>query len=166
MSKNVSRFAPFGVFVFVVAALASLLLTPKEALTPAAKTLPPFSLTTVEGKGTLTNADITRPSLIHVAASWCASCKLDHPKLMQLKSEGLPIYGVLWKDTPEAARVWLEREGNPYRKVAMDDGRFAIDVGLTGTPETLLVDASGGILLHVRGALSDVALEEIKDRLK
>lgn len=116
------------------------------------------------GQGVVNFAtDIEETVVVNLFASWCSPCVAEHPMLMQL-SKTIPdqVYGILYKDTPEAGNEFLERLGNPFTKVLIDsDGRGGLDFGLTGVPETFVVDKSGKILLHIRGVLSLTDTEEI-----
>jgi cytochrome c biogenesis protein CcmG/thiol:disulfide interchange protein DsbE len=86
------------------------------------------------------------PALLNVFGSWCAACPQEHPVLTEIARQGFPVYGLAWKDKPEDARAWLVRYGNPYRAVADDQaGRTAIDLGVTGAPETFIVDKHGRV---------------------
>ena len=85
-------------------------------------------------------------SLVNVWASWCPPCRLEHPVLMTLADQGVPIYGINYKDKPEDAIRFLSQLGNPFKQIGVDDtGRTAIDWGVYGYPETFIVDASGHI---------------------
>jgi cytochrome c biogenesis protein CcmG/thiol:disulfide interchange protein DsbE len=99
--------------------------------------------------------------LFNVFASWCAACQIEHRELKALKEKtGLPLYGMAWKDKPEETHAWLERMGNIYDAVGMDpDSVAAIELGLTGAPETYLVAADGTIAAIYRGALSQSVIE-------
>ncbi|MBB4659360.1 DsbE family thiol:disulfide interchange protein [Parvularcula dongshanensis] len=112
--------------------------------------VPGLSLEPVPGRGeALSDDDLRgRPHLLNVYGSWCAPCAVEHPFLMQLASEGVAIYGLDWRDTPEDAAAWLERRGNPYVKVGIEPKSTAIlDLGVTGAPETFLID-SNGVIRH------------------
>ncbi len=93
----------------------------------------------------LASTDFTaQPMLLNVFASWCVSCRVEHPLLMRLSQEGVPIHGLNWKDTPGAGAAWLKEFGDPYARVGDDaSGRVAIDLGVTGAPETFVVDKHG-----------------------
>jgi len=85
-------------------------------------------------------------SLVNVWASWCPPCRLEHPVLMTLAGQGVPIYGINYKDKPEDAIRFLSQLGNPFKQIGVDNtGRTAIDWGVYGYPETFIVDASGHI---------------------
>lgn len=93
-------------------------------------------------------------ALVNVWASWCPSCALEHDLLMQLARQGVPLFGVDYRDSPEQARQWLSKRGNPYRKVFVDEkGTLGIDLGVRGAPETFLVDARGVIRYKHEGIL-------------
>lgn len=85
--------------------------------------------------------------LFNVWASWCVSCRAEHPVLNELaKQQVADIVGLNYKDVPDNARTWLARLGNPYTVSIMDqDGRIGIDWGVYGVPETFVIDKKGVI---------------------
>ena len=86
-------------------------------------------------------------TLVNFFASWCVPCAGEAPTLAALKAEGVRIVGVAWKDEPAKTRDFLTRYGNPYQVIFVDhEGRAGIDFGVTGVPETYLVDAHGRIV--------------------
>jgi cytochrome c biogenesis protein CcmG/thiol:disulfide interchange protein DsbE len=104
-------------------------------------------------------------ALVNIFASWCVSCKVEHPVLMaHAKAGEIPIYGIAWKDDPVATADLLTADGDPYRLVGADRiGRAAIDLGVTGAPETYLVDKSGHIRYKQIGPITeDVWFEVLK----
>ena len=112
------------------------------------KPAPEFSLPPIEGRndGFSTSDLVGQVSLVNVFASWCFPCRVEHPILMRLADEGVPIYGINIRDTPEDARRFLDRLGNPYRRIGADNnGRVSIDWGVYGYPETFIVDRGGRI---------------------
>jgi cytochrome c biogenesis protein CcmG/thiol:disulfide interchange protein DsbE len=104
-----------------------------------------------------------RPVIINFWASWCVPCRLEHSTLEALsRREGITLYGVDYKDEPEKARAFLSELGNPFGKINQDkDGRVAIDWGVTGVPETFVVDSKGIIRLHYAGPLTDEVLQRL-----
>ncbi len=118
------------------------------------KPLPKFNLEQLEG-GVFTPESLQgQPSILHVWASWCTTCAKEQVFLLQLAQEGLPLYGLNYKDDLNDARTWLNTWGNPYRLNGRDvDGHVAIDLGVYGTPETFLIDAAGIIRYRHVGAL-------------
>ena len=84
--------------------------------------------------------------LMNVWASWCAACKVEHPLLIDMASQGVKLIGLNYKDTQDQAMAWLASYDNPYQTVIVDDdGRVGIDFGVYGVPETFLIDKSGRI---------------------
>ncbi|HAT5015229.1 TPA: DsbE family thiol:disulfide interchange protein [Legionella pneumophila] len=82
--------------------------------------------------------------LLNVWASWCEACVEEQVFMLQLAREGVPIYGLNYKDNPEHARAWLAQWGNPYRLIGQDsEGKVAIDLGVYGAPETFVIDKKG-----------------------
>ncbi|MEQ8347409.1 MAG: DsbE family thiol:disulfide interchange protein [Sneathiellaceae bacterium] len=98
-------------------------------------------------------------SLVNVFASWCAPCKVEHPVLMRIAGsydENLKIYGIAYKDKPADTVAWLEKLGDPYNAIGVDqDGRVAIDFGVYGVPETYLIRPDGSIAYRHVGPLSE-----------
>ncbi len=123
--------------------------------------LPAFALPGIAdvpggGPGFASAAIKGEPALLNVFASWCAACPQEHPVLTRIAKEGVPVYGLAWKDKPADSRAWLARFGNPYAKVAADEtGRTAIDLGVTGVPETFIVDARGRVRYKQIGPISN-----------
>lgn len=94
------------------------------------------------------------PFVLNVWASWCPSCRAEHPLLAELAGT-VPLYGLNYRDKGDAARAWLELAGNPYRAVLTDpDGRLALELGVYGTPETYLFAADGTLLTRHTGELT------------
>lgn len=94
--------------------------------------------------------------LLNIWAPWCVSCREEHGMLMELKSRGVPIVGLNWKDKAREAAGLLAGLGSPYL-IAVDDldGRVGIDYGVTGTPETFVIDKAGVIRYKQIGPISD-----------
>ncbi len=100
--------------------------------------------------------------LLNVWASWCVSCREEHPILMALSRQGLvPIYGIDYKDKVEDGKAWLAQGGDPYTLSVSDfDGRVGIDYGVYGVPETYIIDKQGIIQDKVTGAITAQILQE------
>ncbi len=113
------------------------------------KSIPTFALPTViDPDATVTSESLKgRVSLVNVWGTWCVECRHEHGFLVQLARAGLPIYGLNVRDDRAAAIEWLGNLGNPYVSSGFDpEGKAAIDWGVTGAPETFLVDGDGTIL--------------------
>jgi cytochrome c biogenesis protein CcmG/thiol:disulfide interchange protein DsbE len=85
--------------------------------------------------------------MLNVWASWCVSCREEHPVLVEFaKTKAAPLIGLDYKDKRDEAKAWLARFGNPYDLSAVDaDGRVGIDYGVYGVPETYVIDKAGTI---------------------
>lgn len=93
-------------------------------------------------------------TLVNFWASWCPPCHAEHPKLLEMADEGMPIIGVNFKDQARNASSYLDDDGNPFTAVAFDpQGRTAIDWGVTAPPETFILDAEGTVLFRFAGPL-------------
>lgn len=104
------------------------------------------------GNVDLKTAGVGRPMIVNLFASWCAPCRVEHPRLMALKARGVTIVGVAYKDDPAATRAFLEELGNPYSMVLVDaEGRAGLDLGVSGVPESFVVDAWGKVIAKSSG---------------
>jgi cytochrome c biogenesis protein CcmG/thiol:disulfide interchange protein DsbE len=113
--------------------------------------------------GGFSSADLAKGevSVVNFWASWCTPCVQEHPLLVALRQRtGVKLYGVNYKDTTATARRFLGRYGNPFVAVGVDaDGRAAIDWGVTGMPETFIVNGKGEVVYKHVGPISAETLE-------
>jgi len=147
-----TRFAiPLVLFILLVGFLAiGLRHDPHEVPSPLInKPAPAFQLAQLrDPTQTFSAADMRgKVWLLNVWASWCITCRDEHPLLLQYARSGaLPIYGLNYKDKREDALSWLGELGDPYvLSVSDTDGRVGIDYGVYGAPETYLIDRNGVI---------------------
>ncbi len=147
-----TRFAiPLVLFILLVAFLAvGLHHDPHEVPSPLInKAAPAFQLPQLRDPAKTFSAQDMRGKvwLLNVWASWCVTCRDEHPLLLHYARSGvLPIYGLNYKDKREDALAWLGELGDPYVVSVSDlDGRVGIDYGVYGAPETYLIDRDGVI---------------------
>lgn len=151
---------PLALFLVLVVFLAiGLGRDPHEVPSPLInKAAPTFRLPQLKQPSKTFSADEMRGKVwvLNVWASWCVSCRDEHPLLIEYAKTGVaPIYGLNWKDKSEDAIAWLNDLGDPYVLSVSDvDGRVAIDYGVYGAPETYLIDQSGTIRFKQIGALT------------
>jgi cytochrome c biogenesis protein CcmG/thiol:disulfide interchange protein DsbE len=128
------------------------------------KTLPAFELQSIyDGKQSFKSSDLLgNYSLVNVFASWCISCKAEHPMLMKIKDAGkLQIYGIDWKDKREKVHEFLKEHGDPYTKIgADDDGKVILEFGVTGAPESFLISPEGVVLYRYAGVVTEQVFDE------
>lgn len=164
-----SRFIPAGAFVVLVVFLG-IGLTRDPSLIPTEminRDMPAFELTELyDETQRVTDADLVgEPALVNVFGSWCVACLQEHPTLMQLNQDGtVRIVGVNWRDDREDAINWLQRHGDPYETIVFDgESDLAIEMGVTGAPETFILDRTGRIRFKQIGPItSDVWRETIR----
>jgi DsbE subfamily thiol:disulfide oxidoreductase len=120
-------------------------------------TLPPLRA----GEPDVASADLAgRPVVINFFASWCIPCRAEHPVLEALQRDGIEVIGIAYKDKPEATLKFLDQLGDPYKRIGADrDGRVGIDWGVTGVPETYVLDKSGTVRFWQRAPLSEADAE-------
>ncbi|HHB92110.1 MAG TPA: DsbE family thiol:disulfide interchange protein [Thioploca sp.] len=145
---------------------AGLSLNPRDiGSTRIDKPAPSFSLPQLLNPNkTFSNKDFqNKVSLFNVWASWCATCRYEHPLLMQMAKQGYIIYGLNYKDTIADATEILTKTGNPYVVNAFDkDGKVGMEWGVTGTPETFIVDKQGIVRYKYTGQLTvDILKQDI-----
>ena len=131
----------------------------------ADKQAPGFTLPALRaGEPELASAEFAgRPVVINFFASWCIPCRAEHPVLEALNRDGVEVIGIAYKDKPEATLKFLDQFGDPFRRIATDqDGRVGINWGITGVPETYVLDKSGIVRFWQRAPLSEADAAKIE----
>lgn len=121
------------------------------------KLVPDFNLPQLQNANSFFSSSQIRDQvvLLNVWASWCVACTEEQVFLLQLAREGVPIYGLNYKDNSEDALQWLAQWGNPYTLVVQDlHGKVAIDLGVYGAPETFIIDKKGIIRYRHAGIMN------------
>jgi cytochrome c biogenesis protein CcmG/thiol:disulfide interchange protein DsbE len=156
---------PLAIFVVLVGFLVvGLGLKPREVPSPLiGKPAPEFQLQQLHESGkTLTSRDnLGKVWLLNVWASWCVSCREEHPLLVELAKSGIvPVYGLNYKDQRDDALRWLKQFGDPYTVSIVDpEGRTGIEYGVYGVPETYVIDKNGVIRYKQIGPVTVDALQ-------
>ena len=147
---------PFAIFIALAGFLFKGLYMDPRALPSVLinKPMPQWSLPTLfDSSKELSTEDMKgKVWMLNVWATWCVPCKQEHPYMVQLKREGLktPIVGFVYKDNPGAALNKLRQAGNPYDTVVFElKNKVGIDLGVTGVPETFVIDKKGVIRAKV-----------------
>jgi len=157
---------PLVVFVVLVGFFwKGLELNPSDVPSPLIdKPAPAFSLQELENPAAkIGPADLRgKVWLLNVWASWCVSCREEHPVLLRYSKTGeVPIYGLNYKDVRKDATKWLQQFGNPYVVSGFDvDGQVGIDYGVYGVPETYVIDKQGIIRHKHIGPITDQVLRD------
>jgi cytochrome c biogenesis protein CcmG/thiol:disulfide interchange protein DsbE len=166
--RRIAFIVPVAVLAVVAAVFYAGLEKPPPAERPSplvGKPAPTFVLAALDARTAgFARADLAgRPAVVNFWASWCAPCRLEHPLLRALKGMGgVRLYGVVYKDQAAKARAFLDELGNPFDRIGVDPaGRAAIDWGITGVPETFVVDANGIVRAHVAGPLTPEVVEQV-----
>lgn len=157
---------PLGIFLAIVVFLGvGLGLNPREVPSPLINRLAPaFDLPQLHAVDRRTGPADMRGQvwLLNVWASWCVSCRQEHPVLVDLAKTGaVPIYGLNYKDKRNEALRWLQQLGDPYQVSIMDvEGRTGIDYGVYGVPETYVIDKAGIIRYKQIGPLTPELVQD------
>jgi cytochrome c biogenesis protein CcmG/thiol:disulfide interchange protein DsbE len=159
--KRIAPFIPLIALALIVAIAAALLLRgggPAHTITAGevGRPAPTYALARLGGGTLLRSEDVRgRAHVINIFASWCVPCRAEHPQLMALQTRGVEIIGVAYKDPPAETTAFLDELGNPFDAVGLDpDGRFGLQLGIAGVPETFVVGADGRISAVHRGPLT------------
>jgi len=163
----VSRYlVPLGIFLVLVVFLGvGLGLNPRQVPSPLIdRPAPAFVLPQLHAPDKPIGPEAMRGQvwLLNVWASWCVSCRQEHPVLVDLAKSGeVPIYGLNYKDQREEALRWLVQWGDPYKLSIMDaKGATGIDYGVYGVPETFVIDKAGIIRYKQIGPLTPEILRD------
>jgi cytochrome c biogenesis protein CcmG/thiol:disulfide interchange protein DsbE len=159
MAPRLKLFLPLFLFVGMAAFLFRGLSLDPRAMPSALidRPLPEFNLPVLGQERLLSREDIVgEAALLNVWATWCVSCRVEHPYLIQIGASGVPIYGINYKDEDAAAGRWLAELGDPYRaNIADREGSLGLDLGVYGAPETYLVDAAGVVRYRHVGVVDE-----------
>jgi len=134
------------------------------------KRMPDFALPVLGQEDRTVSAEdlIGKPFLLNVWASWCPTCRYEHPVITDLAESGaVRVIGLNYRDEAADAQQWLRRFGNPYEFSLADvSGRTGIDFGVYAAPESFLVDAEGNVVFKQIGAMTyEVIEQEILPRI-
>ena len=157
--NKVIRFIPLILFIVLAVVLYRGLFLNPQAMPSAlvGKVMPEFTLQDLHDPNiSLTKADLTGElHLINVWATWCPSCRYEHPYFLELaKSKRFKLYGLNYKDEREAAKQWLEKLGDPYLFSIFDPlGKLGMDLGVYAAPETFVIDHQGIIRKRYAGPI-------------
>ena len=156
---------PLIIFFGLVVMLYMRLGKPTEIISNTAleRPVPTFELPLLSDTSrTMTNDNLpAQPFLMNIWGSWCPTCIVEHPFLMQLEERGVNIVGVNYKDDIGNALSYLNQRGDPFSMSIQDSsGQFALDLGLTGAPETFVVDGDKVIRQHIIGEINETNWQE------
>lgn len=129
------------------------------------KPAPEFTLTNIDG-GSISSADLAgRPYVVNFWASWCVPCRQEHPNLeafyARYRSRGVELLGVMFNDTPDGARAYRRELGGDWPLLQDAGDRAAVNFGVTGPPETFVVDDAGIVVHKIRAAVGPGELEAV-----
>ena len=169
-----SRIFPLLAFLLLVVLLVvGLKISDRKTELPSPlidKPAPAFNLPVLGEPGRTMSKEsfLGTPYLVNFWASWCVTCRVEHPVITDLARSGaLRVIGFNFRDETADAQAWLAQFGNPYEVTLVDmDGRISIDFGVYAAPESFLVDPSGVIVFKQLGAMTHQIIEtEILPRI-
>jgi cytochrome c biogenesis protein CcmG/thiol:disulfide interchange protein DsbE len=158
-------FLPLAAFI-----LLSLLLFKGLSLDPTSlpsalvgRALPDFELAELHSSEALSRQRVVgEPMLINIWATWCYSCRVEHPFLLESAAQGVKIIGLNYKDDRDKAIGWLRDLGDPYALTLSDtEGMLGLDMGVYGAPETYVVDAEGVVQYRHVGVVDEQVWQSV-----
>lgn len=162
-----SRLIPLLAFIaLVILLVVGLQISDQKTAIPSPlidKPAPAFDLPVLgnESQRLSKESFLGKPYLVNFWASWCITCRVEHPVVTDLaRQKKLIVMGMNFRDESEDAIAWLEQFGDPYDIILRDaDGRTSIDFGVYAAPESFLVDPNGKIVFKQLGALTPEVIE-------
>lgn len=155
-------FVPLLAFIALIAVLALSILrgnSDQLSYNLLEKPVPDYELTELYDENrNLGPTDITGEiTLVNLFGTWCAPCKVEHPKWMEIaEQDRVRVVGLNWRDPRDRAKAWLAQLGDPYDFVIYDRlGELVIAMGATGAPETYVIDQNGLIRYKHVGMVTD-----------
>lgn len=174
-SPRLYAIAPFLVFALLGGLFGYRLFNPGESAPPSqaiGRPAPAFDIPTLQaalddqldGGARLTQSDLATGDVVvlNFWASWCAPCRIEHPHLMRLSAEGVRVVGIAYNDVAQDSRGFLDELGDPFQTVGFDaQGRVGITWGLTGVPETFVLNGSGEVTFRHVGPIQNDDLNRL-----
>ncbi|MES9883769.1 MAG: DsbE family thiol:disulfide interchange protein [Sedimenticola sp.] len=157
---------PLGIFMLLVVLLGfGLTLNPRDVPSVLIdKKAPEFSLVDLYDSSKTVDSSMMKGKvwLLNVWGTWCPECWKEHAFLVYLKSQGIPIIGIDWRDDTEEAKAMLDEKGDPFIAVGIDpESQAVMDWGVYGAPETFVIDKKGMIRKKHTGALTPAVWRDI-----
>lgn len=131
---------------------------------------PNFALPMLETTDTLRLSDLRgNVVLVNFWASWCIPCREEHPVLLdgaqKYLSKGVRFVGITYNDTPQDSKNWLQEMGQAYPSLVDHGARVAIDYGVSGVPETFILNKHGVVAFKKFGPINSGELAQKLDSL-
>lgn len=168
--RKVALFLPFLTFALLAGVFFSQLGKDTQYMPSAliGQPVPDFSLVSLKSNELVSKEALGNEGyLINFWGTWCPACSFEHDYLMKLASDGINIVGIDYKDETQEAIKWLQEKGDPYSVVLLDElGNFGVDMGVTGAPETFVVNAVGIITYRHQGIVNEEVWQTMKGYLK
>ena len=131
---------------------------------------PEFALAQLESPDSIQLSDLRgQVVVVNFWASWCIPCREEHPVLLEATRtyapKGVKFIGIAYNDRPEDSKRWLDELGRAYPSLVDPGARTAIDYGVTGVPETFIVDRQGVVAFKKFGPITHTEITQKLDSL-
>lgn len=162
LMRAMRYFLPFVVFILLVSFFwVGLGKDPRQVPSELIdKPMPAFKLPSIQDRKLILDRELFmgHVTVLHVWASWCHSCQREHPFWVDIAKDkpNFALYSLVYKDGYISTTAWLQQRGNPYQfSIDDENGSLAMDLGVSGTPETFIIDHNGIIRFKYTGPISN-----------
>jgi cytochrome c biogenesis protein CcmG/thiol:disulfide interchange protein DsbE len=127
-------------------------------------------LPNLAGGGTTGLADLDgKVVVLNFWASWCEPCKAEAPVLERVqkrleRSDSGTVFGVTYKDAPDASQAFVRKENATWPNVRDDRLKLAPKYGTSQLPETFVIDRTGKVVALSRGQIDQGFMDSALDR--
>lgn len=106
--------------------------------------------------------------VVNFFATWCVPCVVEHPELVKFSEERAEtgdavVVSIAYEEEAQRLRDFFAEKGGDWPAIVGDDARTALEFGVTGVPESFLVDPSGRVVAHFTGVTADGLNKVIDD---
>ncbi len=154
---KLNKYSPFVIFISFISILVFCIT--KYDNKPAYKSPYNLSFDISNLRSVINGSRLTHQNeryVLHVFSSWCTVCTQNHHELLKLKSiDKIKIIGLIWQDSKENIEKMLQKSGNPYYDLIMAGEETIVNLGITGIPETFIIDENNRIILKISGTLTE-----------
>jgi cytochrome c biogenesis protein CcmG/thiol:disulfide interchange protein DsbE len=159
-----------GIIAVVIIALLGYAIASGTSQPPqVGNAVPDFQLEAFDGSTMILSEQQGKIVIVNFFASWCDPCRLEATDLEQswreYQNQGVQFFGIAYKDAASKAEAFLEEFEVSYPSTVERGNQTARAYGLTGVPETFVIDQQGLLVRHFLGPITQAQLGQEIDNL-